>query len=519
MAVNAVQTNKTVSDPLAAYLSILPLWKKNRAVAGGERFAKEYDGVLDVNNFTNLLVPFSPSMTPKQYDFYKAEAELPGIVSQYTKMVIGGLLRKKPLLDLPEGVPEGAKEWIISKFGEDDGSLTAFLDTALWEELQTSRCWVQIDYPKIPDRENLTREELLNFKPYPIIWNAESVINWTVNKHTDGKLRLTRVIIRTLEEDFGLNEFHAELIPTIVVHELVNNKYRIRKYRAKAAQQNVPVVNGKRVPDNTQPETTMEVVETIEDIEMNGERLSMIPLWPLNGSIEIVEPVLTALVDKEVSLYNKLSRRNHLLYGAATYTPVICTDMLDDEFKELVNSGLGTWLKIRKGDTATILETPTAALADMDRAIAASLEEMAKLGVRMLTPETAQSGIALELRNAAQTAQLGTLNTKVSTIMSDIIAFMLNWRYGTEYSSSDIKFSMSADFNPSPMGDMWLRLVTEWYQAGLIPRSIWLQILKQNDIVPPEYDDKDALAEISADQLVITPAEQTAMMDRLQQDG
>ena len=221
--------------------------------------------------------------------------------------------------------------------------------------------------------------------------------------------------------------------------------------------------------------------------------------------------VITAIVDKEVSLYNKISRRNHLLYGASTYTPVISSDMSDDEFQKIVSSGLGTWLHLHQGDTASVLQTPTGALVDMDRAIASSIEEMAKLGIRMLTPETAQSGIALELRNAAQTAQLGTLNTKISSTMCDVIAFMLNWRYGTDYTASDVQFSMSADFNPAPLGDAWLRLVTEWYQMGLIPRSVWLQILKQNDIVPPEYDDVVGLQEIAADPFVVTPVDQMKM--------
>src|SRR5690606_35379887 len=96
-------------------------------------------------------------------------------------------------------------------------------------------------------------------------------------------------------------------------------------------------------------------------------------------------------------------------------TPVIMSDMSDKKFDEIVASGLGTWIKLDKDDDAKILDTPTEALEDMDRAISAVIEEMARMGIRMLSPETGeQSGVALEIRNAAQTAQLGTLNVKVS---------------------------------------------------------------------------------------------------------
>jgi hypothetical protein len=507
MATNAVQLQKTVADPNAAYESMKPLWQRNRAVCNGERFVKEMDSALDVHLFGNMLIPFSPSMSIQQYAFYKAEAELPGIVSQYAKMVIGALLRKKPQLTLPKDAPADAKDWILSEFGEDDSSLSAFLDKALWEELQTSRCWVQVDYPKTPP--DLTRAELLEFKPYPIIHNADAIVNWVVAKDAStGTQQLTRVIIRGYEESFEQNEFHANLIDVVFVHELVEGKYQIRKFVAKAPETVVATVNGVKQTNYSNVSPVFECTETVTEILIDGERLTFIPIWPLNGSIEIIEPVLTPLVDKEVSLYNKLSRRNHLLYGAATYTPVISSNMSDEQFSDIVNSGLGTWLHLQQGDTATVLETPTAALQDMDRAIAAGMEEMAKLGVRMMTPETAQSGVALELRNASQTAQLGTLNTKVSNQLADIIAFMLNWRYGTKYTASDIQFSMSADFNPAPLGDMWLRLITEWYQSGLIPRSIWLQILKSNDIVPPEYDDEEGQTEITQDESVITPVDQ-----------
>ena len=211
------------------------------------------------------------------------------------------------------------------------------------------------------------------------------------------------------------------------------------------------------------------------------------------------------IIDKEVSLYNKMSRRNHLLYGAATYTPVLSTNLDDDAFDKIVESGLGSWIKLDQGDKADILKTPTEALQDMEKAIASALEELAKLGIRMLTPETAQSGVALELRNAAQTSQLGTLNMKVSSQMTDIIVFMLNWRYDLDLHTSDIKFSLSEDFNPAPLGADWLRLVTEWYENGLIPRSVWLQIIKINDIIPPDYNDEEGSQEITEDENIISP--------------
>jgi hypothetical protein len=452
-------------------------------------------------------------MSQAQYNFYKAEAELPGIVAQYAKIIVGGLLRKQPVLRLPADLPDEAYQWIMDGFSQDSSPLISFLDVALWEEMQTSRAWIYVDYPKIDNPEDLTREEYAAIKPYPVHWKAESIVNWRVGiSSSNGHQKLMQIIVRNYEADYSVNEFHPVLKDTVWVHEIVDGFYQIRKFQKSTQDSSIPVVNGiiqqqystgaANGGTKAQGSNGFVLIDTNTNILANGVRLTDIPAWPLNGSIEPLEPMLMPLLDREVALYNKVSRRNHLLYGAATYTPVVSTDMNDEAFQEIVDSGLGSWIKLRAGEVASVLETPTAALQDMDRAILATIEEMARMGIRMLSPETIQSGVALEIRNAAQTAQLGTLNIKISNQMADIIVFMLNWRYDKKYSSIDVEFELSADFNPTPLGADWLRLATEWYEKGLIPRSLWLALLKQNDMISPDYDDSTGKLEINGDELI-----------------
>lgn len=515
--------NKTVADPTASYNSMHPLWLKSRAICNGERFVKAYDSVIDPVNFRNILIPFSPSMTQAQYDFYKSEAELPGIVAQYAKIIVGGLLRKQPQLKLPEGVPAEAAEWIMDHFSQDDSPIVSFLDNALWEEMQTSRAWVYVDYPFISEsqKSEMTTEDFQKIKPYPVLWNAESVINYRLDAaSSDGSQKLSMIIVRNYEEKYledGVH-FHPVLLDTVWVHQLKDGYYQIVKYQNPNPTGAVNVINGKLQQDYKFKGSGFVVVDVIDNIEFNGERLDMIPAWPLNGSFKPVEPMLMPLIDREIALYNKVSRRNHLLYGASTYTPYVSSEMTDESFEAIVNSGLGSWIKIGVQDKIGVLDTPTAALSDMDRAIQNTIEELARMGIRMLSPETDQSGVALDIRNAAQTAQLGTLNTKVSNQMADIITFMLNWRYDLKLSSSDIEFELSADFNPAPLGADWLRLSTEWYQNGLIPRTVWLSILKQNDIINPDYDDEEGQAEINGDEMVVKQKEEMAYAAQLQQE-
>jgi len=491
---NAADVTKTVGDPNAAYESMRPLWLTSRAACSGGRFVKALDQTIDVNKFTNLLSPFSPSMTQQQYDFYKSEAEWPGIVSTFSRTLVDAILRKAPQLTLPASVPPEARDWILNEFGEDGTPMSAFLGDAIWEEIQTARSVIFVDYTSELSETNII--------PYPVIQKAENVINWRRTKDASGKMVVSQIILKGLEESYAdENQFHPTLREVIRVHELFNGAYQVRKYVAESDETSAPVVQGQPVPKNTKK--SFKLVDVIP-VLVNNESLDFVPAWPLNGSIDLAEPILWPLIEKEISLYNKMSRRNHLLYGAATYTPYVCSDMTDEKFTEVVEAGLGSWLHLGQSDSIGVLATPTEALQDMDKAIAAGIEEMAKLGVRMLTPETAQSGVALELRNASQTARLGSLHTKIINTMKQVVTFMINWRYDLEISASEVEVTLSNDFSTAPSGEVWLRLATEWYEAGLIPRSVWLALLKQHDLLPDDYDDEVGKKELTEDELIIT---------------
>jgi len=95
--------------------------------------------------------------------------------------------------------------------------------------------------------------------------------------------------------------------------------------------------------------------------------------------------------------------------------------------------------------------------------------------------------------------------------MRKIIRVMMNWRYDTSYDTNDIEYTLTADLNPAPMGSDWLRLVTEWYQQGIIPRSAFVDIAKSNDILPTDYNDEAGIGEIKEDDLIINAAMEIEM--------
>ena len=90
---------------------------------------------------------------------------------------------------------------------------------------------------------------------------------------------------------------------------------------------------------------------------------------------------------------------------------------------------------------------------------------------------------------------------------------MLNWKYNTDYKSSDVEFEMSSDFAPMVGGEGAMRLVSDWYQGGIISRSTFVSIAKYNDFLPADYSDEEAIEEIQTDPLTNTPSDDEVVIE------
>jgi len=471
-----VKNKLGVDTPCKDYLKFKDKWRKCRDVFEGGDAINEHDSRASTACY---LLPFSLSMDQAQYNFYKREAEYPGIVGEYARTLIGGLIRKRPQITFPKAVSSEMADWIYNSFSHDGSGLVPFLANAIREELITSSTWVYVDLPEIEDSNEI--------RPFPVIWPAETVINWKYSMDTAGTPVLVQIIRRVTETvPDPKNEFHELELEVIYVHGLVDGQYSIRRF----------------IQDNSEKGKGEMVEQGVTTPILRGQPLTRIPVWPLNGRVTMETPILSALADREIHLYNKTSRRNHLLYCASTYTLVASSDMDESSFAEIVNRGLGSWILLPRGDQLTVLDTPVQAIDSLEKAIDGTVNVMAKMGIRMLAPETAQSGVALDIRSAGQVARLSSMNTQISSTLSSIIAYMLSCNLGVELLPSAIQVKMSADFDPTPLGAEWLRLITEWYEKQLLPRSTWLDTLKSNDILSSEYDDVSGLAEINGDPLI-----------------
>lgn len=493
---------KSIGDPRSEWTSAEASWKRSRAIIDGPGAARAHDRLI---GFGNLLVPFSVKMTQLQYEILLAESELPCITAQFQKILVESLLRKRPTITLTAN--EELTSWILDEFGQDGSPIEPILAEAAQEELASGFAWVFVDHPRVTAEfiESLTAEDRARIRPYAIVRRAEEVINWQYGVDALGRRQLLYVVVRTFVSKEILNQVHPLVHEVLYKHFLdEKGEYCIQEYVGSEVNE-VPSSAGRKEANKTGG-GAYKPTELIK-ITAVGKPLRYIPAWPVSSNNANITSPLMPIVEKEIALYNKMTRRNHLLYNASTFTPVVISDISKSDFENAVGGGIGTWIKLPEGSKIDVLQTPTAALQDYDRAIEKALSEIASLGVRMLTPQQQQSGVALKIHNAAQTAQLGSLSTDLANTWRQIIRCMIHWYTGVEPPLESISFSLSSDFLSGAQGDELLRLFGDWLERGIIDRPLFIHILNQNGLLPDGYDDTEAQKSLRDSSNFIPPIE------------
>ena len=483
----------------ARYEELVPVWEKMEAVLSGEAAAKGYDKDLRRDN-TNLLVPFSVNMERDQWALYLHEAELPGIAEQFARTVRGGMLRKPVVIEPADDSPNTLEPWLRTRPGAGGEDLLAFLTAALWEEIKTSRAWIYVNHPGMNGVEEPDGGPPA---PYMELVKARELLDWRTGMHPNtGQNALLSATVSKVVRIENDGSGNPQFVDRVWVHDLdAEGYYRLRIYE-KRRSRTIDAMDPNRRRRNSFVYQILDfgsydlVDEQTNITDADGARLREIPLFPLNGLYDPLQPVFETFCNREIHLYNKQSRKNHLLYGTATYTLVAKTDD-DDVISRLQSAGLGSILQIGQNDDLDPLQIDPTALDAWASEIEAVIGQLAKMGVRMLAKEMDESGVAIELRNAGQTSQLAALSRAISQMLQRIFTFMAAWRYGSEVGT--VKASLSPDLTSSGLGADEMRLVTEWYMAGAVKRETWISMAKANDFLPADYDDSDAAEKITAD--------------------
>jgi len=452
-----------------SYNELALRWKKNKIFTSGQDNVRAFDISMGTSPKDRFLIPFSENMEQEKYQFYVSESEFPGFAAEFARLVVNGLTRKEPIMKLgfDDNMNQEIREWILSDFGEDGMPFLALAARVIDDYLKTDHAWV---YVETPDEDGeMPRAKYIH---------SENVVNWQLGD----KDQLTLLVTRSYVQDpDSRDEFNPEMLPLYTIHRLKDGIYNFEVLKEDGTSWDGSVKMG---------------------VQYNGKPLDFIPAWPIGGNICPGTSVLQPIIDKDVSLYNKMSRRNHLLYGSTAFTPIVYSDKKAEDINKYTRQGLGRWLHLGKEDKAEHLAMPTEGLKYMQEAISDNIDEMGRMGIRMLSPEGNQSGVALQLRNASQVAKLGAVQTVISNTFSDIIRFMISFRYKIDVAFGQFDLGLSDDFQLQSTSKDILEFFTGLYERSLVPRSEWLRLLHQNGLISDNYDDEKGKLEIAEDEMV-----------------
>ena len=444
--------------PSNEYNNWVDEWKRSLAVVSGDAAVKRYD---DGENPVKILAPLSLDMDPMLYTYYKQRGELPGYASSQRRTVVGALLRKKVGITLPEGFDkaEEAKDWITNNLHIGGGTLMSLMKDAFEDDLITANTWLHLDM-------NQNKEPVVEVLP------AEAVISVVVGAHPrKGFGNLVKVVVRKQEVDEDNSYYYRYQI-----HEInADGNYQVRIYR-----------DGE---DDIVEETVEPIIPTYV-VDGNKVPFQEILVFPVDGTPSIQNPFLGDFVTREISLYNLLTARNHLLIMSGSLTPIITGNVNPDSEATIKGSGLGSVWTLPDGANIKILETPTGSLSAFDSAIESTRTDLRNLGARQLMKDSRTSGVAAEIQNSPYSATLSSLSRTYSNTLRKLIAYAVNWKYRTNFSVSEFDVQLSNDLSRSAIGDNAVATVTAAYNINKLPRDVWVQVLKDNSIIPQDYDDE-----------------------------
>ena len=468
MAINT--TN--IKQPSDKYSFWEPTWSKARAVVEGDAAVKQFDDNLR-NDGSNLLVPFSNAMSALSYKHYKQTAELPGFTSSQRRTVTAALLRKQVGFTLPDGVnQEELTDFINNELYLGTGSFMSLVRDAVHDDLITANAWLLLDW------NELTQNPVVEVLP------ATSVISSTTGLHpTLGYGNLISVVVR--KQDVRVVDEKDEKYYTYQEHRInEQGYYEVNTYEEREEE---------LVRTNEEPVVPRRVIEGVET------PLDQIPLYPLDGSPEIHNPFLGDFVTREIALYNLQAARNHLLILSSALTPVLTGNISDKAKQSIKDRGLGAVWYLPAEAEVKILETPTAALKDLNSSIEATRQDLIQLGARQLNRDSRASGVAIDLTNSPYTASLSALSRVYSNTLRKVVRDAVNWKTKSNYALSDFNVELSSDLSRSATGQDAVQTVVQLFLAGQLPRTELIQVLKDNSIISSDYvDDSSTFTSVMA---------------------
>jgi hypothetical protein len=453
------------------YQDNIPLWQKCRDVTGGEEAVKAA---------AESYLPRLTEQTDPEYTAYKTRALFYGATGRTVTGLTGAILRKPPkITKLTEEETD-----LLRTIGCCNESIDEIIKTVVTEVLSLGRYGLLVDASEGEDSD-----------PYISCYFAENIVNWR-EEEIDGRLKLTLVVLKEMEEDYTKkkvgNEDYDEFCPQKIeqrrVLRLVEGDDGGYEYQVEIWQKKENARKKLAGRKGVASEEWVQIGDTITPKMKGGKSLEFIPfqfVTPLGtGSLVEKSPILD-LVNVNLSHYRTSADLEHGRHFTALPTAWVAG--FDPATTKLKIGSQIAWVSKDASAHAGYLEFSGSGLGSLSNALAEKQTLMAILGSRLLEEQKVgiEAAETVRLRQAGEGSVLSSIANSTSEAMENVIEWVLLWM---GKSDADIAVELNKDFGPAVMDPALIQSLMAAYQAGMISFDTWFYNLKNGEIVPDDTD-------------------------------
>lgn len=434
-----------------AYKEMLPKWERCRDAMAGQ------DAIHAAGE---KYLPALSEQEPLEYKAYKLRANFYPASGRTWQGLVGMVFRQAVHVETP-----AAAQPMIDDATMSGVSASLLAKQVLGEVEEVGRCGVLVEFPMVTQQpESLAQASAANLRPYATFYQAESIINWRVER-VNQQMQPTLVVLAEKAEEKSL--FVTELVDQLRVLVLLDGVYVVQLYR--------------KPKDGGQWEPFGPAITPLQ----SGRPLPAIPFFPFGpeeNSLNCQMPPLLDLVDLNISHYRTDADLEHGAHFTGLPTPFFAGVTLGENEKIRIGSATAV-VSPDPQASCMYLEFTGQGLGALEKLLDRKEAQMAAIGARMLMPE--KSGVEAEdtvkLRHNGENSVLAAQAALVSDGMQKVLNLMREWA-GIP---GEIVFRLSTDYLPSRLSPQELTaLVTSWQQGAISKRTLFTN-LQMGEIVEP----------------------------------
>jgi len=461
-------------------------------------------GQIAVQKGGELYLPRPAGQTREDYENYQARAVFFDGTSRTAEGLFGHVFTKDPAQTGADKISDAFK-LMLDDVDASGTNLDEFVSNITWDAMQAPWGGILVDHSPVPDGTSVADNKRFAYLKW---YSAEAVYNWRYS-FIDGINKLAKVILREdIETEDPADEFST----------ITTEAYRVLSF-----DENNRYIQRLFVKEDG-AEKGFVLAETIYP-RMNGEYLDFIPFYTCPGEIP-EKSMLLGLAFENIGHYQKTAEYENGLFLTSVPTPIAenMEPPTIEKEREYIENGIKKTKKEKTpvtmvmggskfkffcqknsdGSIAAVnvkfLEFSGAGLGQLLSALNGCLDRMAKLGIQAIGAEKkgVETAEVAQIHRASEHGVLGAFARAMSNKITLAVKLMAQWNLPNE--DADVwSYQLNTDYNYSELSAQILSIMYTARQSDEIPRSVWFDSLKKNEMVPENMTFDEFLKGIEAD--------------------